>query len=196
MSTIESIFESCIRDLAHSAATSPLSGKQPTQAQISAGVFKKGHIVLHGMRISIENPQGSIRRGTDKNGKSWASPMHAHYGYFKGTTGADGNHIDCFIGPDCENPKCPIFIINQIDPETAIFDEHKVMIGYCDLYSAMTGYNINFTPGWKGLGTIERTTIAQLRNWMTHGDTTVPFEPLTEQTESRRLTVRLVELLN
>lgn len=177
MSSIGTIFEMCLRDIAHSAATSPLSGKQPSFAQISAGVFKKGHITIHGMRISIENPQGSIRRGTDKNGKAWACAMHGHYGYFKGTVGADGNQIDCFLGPDCENPNCPIFVINQVDPDTGIFDEHKVMIGYCDLNSAIFGYNSNYTPGWKGLGTIDQTTIKQFRNWMTHGDTSAPFEP-------------------
>jgi hypothetical protein len=59
------------------------------------------------------------------------------------------------------------------------------MIGYCDLNSARAGYLINFTPGWKGLGTIDETTIKGLRNWLTHGDTQAPYEPPIQIGESK-----------
>lgn len=177
---MKTFLEFCLRDIAHGAATSPLNDLDQSDAQLNAGNYKKGQIRLHGMRISIENPQGSVRRGVDPSGTKWACTMHAHYGYFKGTVGADGGHVDCFLGPDCENIKCPVFIVNQIKvhgEEFGVFDEHKVMIGYCDRNSAIAGYMSNFSPGWKGLGSIEETTIHGLRNWLSHGDTQAPFEP-------------------
>lgn len=168
--------EFCLRDIAHSAATSPLNDyRQPTDGQKRAGNFKKGSVRLHGLAISIENPRGSLRSGVDKNGTKWTCTMAHHYGYFKGTVGRDKDHIDCFLGNDCENPQCPVFVINQIDPSTGEFDEHKVMIGFCDFNTAMHGYLSSYSPGWNGIGTIEETTIQDLRTWLSSGATTEPY---------------------
>ena len=54
--------------------------------------------LFDGFDISIENPLGSTRSGTDRNGKKWSVEMPVDYGYFKGTTGADKDHIDVMIG--------------------------------------------------------------------------------------------------
>ena len=71
-----------VEHAAHEAATSPLNDEpQPTDAEIAAGNYKKGHIQLHGLDISIENPKGSTRSGTDKDGNKWESTLTAHYGY-------------------------------------------------------------------------------------------------------------------
>lgn len=57
----------------HAAATSVQNDlPAPTQAQIEAGNYKKGHIKVHGLDIAVENPRGSERRGTDPDGKEWA----------------------------------------------------------------------------------------------------------------------------
>lgn len=72
---------------AHEAATSPLNSiPDPTQAQIEAGNYKKGHVNLHGLDISIENPAGSTRRGVDENGRGWETKLSHHYGYIKGVS--------------------------------------------------------------------------------------------------------------
>ncbi|MDI9554473.1 MAG: hypothetical protein QM256_01655, partial [Pseudomonadota bacterium] len=64
------------------AATSPLNDRpQPTEAQKDAGNYAKGHVKLHGLDISIENPRGSERAGTDKAGKPWSVVMEHPYGY-------------------------------------------------------------------------------------------------------------------
>lgn len=173
------LLEQTLRDIAHQAATSPLNDlRQPSQKQLDAGVYKKGHYRLHGLGISIENPQGSVRSGTDSNGKRWQTTMHAHYGYIKGTVGADNGHLDCFLGPDCENCDCPVFIINQLctsEENFGNFDEHKIMIGYHDEQAAISGYMINFSPGWKGFGSIRQTTIDGLKEWIKNGDTRAPY---------------------
>jgi hypothetical protein len=41
----------------------------PTEVQKEAGNYKKGHVKVGSFDITIENPQGSVRRGTDANGK-------------------------------------------------------------------------------------------------------------------------------
>ena len=44
------------------AATSPANTlPEPTEPQKEAGNYKKGHLSLHGLDISIENPRGSER---------------------------------------------------------------------------------------------------------------------------------------
>ena len=69
----------------------------PTEAQKTAGNYQKAHIRIHGLDISIENPKGSYRTGVHA-GKPWRVRMPADYGYIRGTTGADGDHVDCSSG--------------------------------------------------------------------------------------------------
>ena len=77
----------------------------PTDAQKEAGNYKKGHISIQGLPITLENPQGSIRSGKDGNGRAWEVTMPAHYGYIKRTEGADGEQVDVYIGetPSSDN---------------------------------------------------------------------------------------------
>lgn len=142
----------------------------PTQAQKEAGNYKKAHVKVQGLDISIENPKGTYRCGKDPNGKEWKNKMVHHYGYFKRTLGKDGDHIDCFIGPNIKSEL--VFIINQIKPSSGVFDEHKVMLGFDSLEDAREGYLVNYTPGWKGLGEIKSMTVDQFKTWLEKADTT------------------------
>ena len=118
-----------IDQAAHAAATSIQNDlPEPSQAQIEAGNYKKGHIKVHGLDIAVENPRGSERRGTDQDGKEWAHTMSDHYGYIKRTTGADQEQIDTYVGKNPESEK--VYIVDQIDQRNGSFDEHKVMMGF------------------------------------------------------------------
>lgn len=75
---------------------------EPTEAQKEAGNYKKGHVQVGTFDITIEQPEGSIRRGTDADGKKWEIKMHNTYGYFRGTEGVDGDHIDVFLSNDID----------------------------------------------------------------------------------------------
>ena len=75
----------------------------PTEAQKEAGNYRKGHVRLHGMDISIENPHGSERSGVGKDGKPWSVTMPASYGYVRRTEGADGDQVDVYVGPEPES---------------------------------------------------------------------------------------------
>lgn len=144
----------------------------PSAAQKEAGNYSKGKVTLHGLRLSIENPRGSIRSGTDATGKPWSVTMPHHYGYFLGTEGKDGDHVDFFLGPNPDSQQ--VLIINQRKPSSGHFDEHKVMLGFDSPAEAARGYMASYTPGWKGLQSAIPTTIPVLKEWLNHHDTTQP----------------------
>lgn len=145
---------------------------EPTEAQKEAGNYKKGHLSLQGLDIALENPKGSTRSGTDQDGKAWQSTMAHDYGYIKRTLGADGDHVDVFIGdrPDSEM----VYVVDQVDPKTGKFDEHKVMMGFADEQAARDGYLANYEKGWKGLIAIKAMPVDEFKRWVKEGDTTKP----------------------
>ncbi|MDX7753339.1 PLxRFG domain-containing protein [Aeromonas caviae] len=149
---------------------------EPTEAQKEAGNYKKGHLKLQGLDIALENPKGSTRSGTDQDGRAWQSTMAHDYGYIKRTLGADGDHVDVFIGdkPDSET----VYVVDQVDPKTGKFDEHKVMMGFSDEQAAREGYLGNYEAGWKGLGAIKAMPVESFKRWVKEGDTTKPADSM------------------
>jgi hypothetical protein len=142
---------------------------RPTEAQASAGNYKKAHIRLHGLAISIENPKGSIRSGVNSfTGERWQRRMTAHYGYIRGYQGADKDQLDVFIGPEPESQR--VYIVNQIVPETGAFDEHKAILGCGNLEDAKALYLSNYQKGWKGIGNIKALSIDEFKDWLEEGD--------------------------
>lgn len=135
----------------------------PTEAQKEAGNYKKGKVTIQGFDISIEQPQGSVRLGVDENGKQWSVTMNNTYGYIRKTEGKDGDHIDVFLGDNPESNK--VFVIDQVNPNTGQFDEHKVMLGFNSALSARKAYLSNYEKGWKGLGNITAVDIETFRKW-------------------------------
>lgn len=122
---------------------------EPTEAQKEAGNYKKGHVQVGMFDITIEQPEGSIRRGTDAAGKQWESKMHNTYGYFRGTEGVDGDHIDVFLSNDIDvwNGR-KVYVVDQYNPD-GTFDEHKVMLGFNDMDEAKGDYLANYKKGWE-----------------------------------------------
>lgn len=122
---------------------------EPTEAQKEAGNYKKGHVQVGTFDITIEQPQGSVRKGTDANGKKWESKMHNTYGYFRGTEGVDGDHIDVFLSNDIDgwNGR-KVYVVDQYNPD-GTFDEHKVMLGFNDMDEAKSDYLANYENGWE-----------------------------------------------
>lgn len=165
-----------INAAAHAAATSPQNDlAEPTEAQKEAGNYKKGHAQIHGMEISIENPAGSKRR------PEWPE-LKSHYGYIRRTEGADGDHVDTFIGSKPESDR--VYVVDQKDPKSGKFDEHKVMLNFDSLATARKGYLENYTKGWKGLGAITEVPMANFKAWLKDGDTKKEFA--TRETSNAR----------
>lgn len=154
-----------IDEAANQAATSPTNDTpEPTDAQKEAGNYKVGRVSINGLDISIENPAGSRRR------PEWP-PLTHHYGYIRGTEGRDGDHVDVFLTDQADNADLPVFVVDQVDPETRRFDEHKAMLGFADEKTAHEGYLANYEDGWQGLGNIRRFTLDEFKQWL-QGDTT------------------------
>lgn len=143
--------------------------QQPTEGQKEAGNYKKGHVSIQGMDITIENPKGSKRSGIDKEGKPWEVEMNNAYGYFKRTEGKDGDHVDVFIGEHPTSEK--VFVVDQVD-EKGAFDEHKVMMGFNSKEEAAAAYNANYSQGWKGLGAITEMGVDEFKAWVKDGKRT------------------------
>lgn len=135
----------------------------PTEAQKKAGNYKMGHVKVDGMDITIENPKGSERSGTDKDGNKWSVTMNNTYGYIRGTEGVDGDHIDVFLSDNPESGK--VFVVDQVN-EDGTFDEHKVMYGFDTRQDAEEAYLANYSPGWTGLGQITEVSKEQFRKWI------------------------------
>ena len=117
-------------------------------AQAEAGNYKKGHVTVEGLPVSIETAKGQMRRGVDAQGRQWEHKSVTHYGYILRTRGADGDHLDVHLNPKEPNAETGrVFVLNQKDKTTGAFDEHKVMLGYKTLISAMNDYMRGFPPG-------------------------------------------------
>lgn len=98
----------------------------------------QGRTTFAGLKISIENRKGSIRRGVDSDGHTWAIKMKYDYGYIRETEGVDGDHVDCYLG-DNENAR-NVYIIHQKIPGTDTYDEDKCMLGFNTLEEAKRAY--------------------------------------------------------
>lgn len=137
--------------------------QNPTEAQKEAGNYRKGHITIDGYNITIENPKGSERSGTDKNGNKWSVTMNNDYGYIRGTEGVDGDHIDVFLSDNPESGDA--FVIDQVNPD-GTFDEHKVMYGFKSALAAKRAYMANYSKDWTGLGNITRVSKEEFKKWV------------------------------
>lgn len=131
----------------------------PTEAQKEAGNYKKGHVQVGTFDITIEQPHGSVRKGTDADGKQWESKMNNTYGYIRGAVGVDGDHIDVFLSNDIDgwNGR-KVYVVDQYNPDGS-FDEHKVMLGFNDQDEAKGDYLANYEQGWENGRRIDITGV-------------------------------------
>ena len=140
----------------------------PTPAQAQAGNYAKGHLRLHGLDLAIETPRGGTRSGVGADGRPWSVQMPAHYGEVKRTEGADGDPVDVYLGPQAEDASAPVFVVDQIDPDTGRFDEHKVMLGFSSDAEAVAAYNAAFNDdsGPRRRGAITRMSLDEFKAWL------------------------------
>lgn len=153
--------------------------KVPSKAQAEAGNYRMGHVAIGGLRMTIETPKGRIRRGQDASGRKWAVRLPAHYGYIKGTEGADGDHVDAYLGPHAhEADRHPVHVVDQHDARSGRFDEHKAMVGFPSREHAIAAYDAAFSDG-RGPDrrkAVHTLTFADFRHWVGNGDTTTPLK--------------------
>lgn len=161
--------------VALTAAELDLAGRnvdpEPTDAQKASGNYKKGHIPWKGLNITIETAAGGWRRGVGTDGKPWSIKLREAYGYIKKTESeADGDHLDVFISRDDLDSEI-VFVINQVDPTTGRFDEHKIVLATTSAARAKEIYRRNYSEGWAGFDSIKAMTLDDFKDWIVSGDT-------------------------
>lgn len=117
---------------AHNAAMSDHARRvlqEPSDRQKAAGNYRKKPVNFQGLRISIECPAGTARRGKDPNGHPWMTVMQNDYGYIRRTEGVDGDHVDVYLGP---NPEASMaYVVHQRRAgDWEEYDEDKCMLGF------------------------------------------------------------------
>ena len=111
-----------INNAAHTGAFGHNPRSEPTLAQLAAGNYKKGVVMVKGLSIAIENPAYTYRKGMDKTGQQWMCLMQAHYGYIQGYKGNDGDDMDVFTVLPLKTTRCISSIKKQ---QTAILTNTK-----------------------------------------------------------------------
>ncbi|MFT3987172.1 hypothetical protein [Aestuariivirga sp.] len=146
----------------------------PTPAQKEDGNYRKGHVSWNGIDLSIENPKGSVRSGTNADGTAWQSEMPATYGYVRRTQGADGDQVDFYMGGNPDSKR--VYVIDQQDPKTGKFDEHKIVAGVNSKEEAEAIYNASFSDGSGSdrRRSVKEMDVGQLKQWLADGDKSKP----------------------
>lgn len=161
------------------AAAAEETAPDPTPAQAEAENYKTGKAKWRGLNLSVENKKGTTRSKVGPDGKTaWSVTMPAHYGRILGTTGADGDQVDFYMG-DMENSDF-VLIVNQVDAETGAFDEHKVILGTGGEAAARRVYEQGFSDG-KGrdrIGSATPTSFEGFKAWLDNADLKKPTEPV------------------
>lgn len=112
----------------------------------------------NGLTLSIENAAGSVRTGRDG---SWKMKYKYPYGYIRKTLGADGDHIDCYVGPkeDASN----VYVVHQNDHNTGAYDEDKCMLGFDSEESAKKAYIDHHSEGKKAFRSMTTLTLDEFK---------------------------------
>lgn len=161
------------RDDVHREAAN--ADPNPSPAQAEAGNYRKGHIQWQGLDISVETAMGEKRKGIGRDGKPWSCIMPTAYGYVKRTVGADGDHVDVYLGDNPESGK--VWVLDQVDHQTKKFDEHKVGIMYNTLADYLADYHLAHGDGMSSerIHGVTEMTVDQLKSWLEYGDLTKPL---------------------
>lgn len=126
-----------------------------------------------GLDVHVEVPKGGTRKAKDG---SWeVRDMPAHYGYFKGTKGSDGEEVDVYLGEHLNDDVA--WVVDQVNADTGKFDEHKVMAGFPSREDAVKAYGRGFSDG-KGadrMGHITPVHVADLKSWVKSRGAKTPF---------------------
>lgn len=153
------------------AAAAAEAHPNPSEAQAEAENHKVGRVKLHGLDISIETAKGNTRPGRD-------APVAAHYGRILGTRGADGDHVDVYVGDHPDSARA--FVIDQFDPESGAFDEKKTVLGANTADEATAIYDAGFSDGSglerrRGAAPTEMS-VDEFKAWLKDGDQTKPAQ--------------------
>ncbi len=152
------------------------------------------------LTFTLELLRGDTRSGQSPTGETWSVIMPAAYGYFPGIMGADSEDVDVYIASPFDT-NGSIFIVDQINPNSQTFDEHKVMMGFESKDLARATYEAVFSDGSGSsrVGAISYMSPQDLSTWIASGDHTVPYAwtpstPLQVQPQSSAPPSEIIEI--
>lgn len=145
----------------YKALTAGMGKKEKTAEEFKL----QGHTTHQGLGIAIENRKGSVRKGVDKDGKPWRTKMIHPYGYIKGTKGADGEEVDCYVGP-CSDAS-HAHVVHQ-KKEDGSYDEDKVMLGFASKDDARKAYLAHYNTD-RFLGPIKSVFMPKFKEMVESG---------------------------
>ena len=124
---------------------------------------------VHGIECVIETPKGGMR-----SGPGWETVMPAHYGYIKGVQGADGDSLDCYIGPESNGWA---YVVDQATLDGKKFDEHKVMLNFPSATRALNTYRAGHHKAEDIMLDWTPMPVAEFKQWMRTANLQRPCSP-------------------
>lgn len=167
-----------------------VTNTSPTELQKEKGNYKKGKVTIKGLKITIENPIGSVRSGKDKDNNEWEIKMPYSYGYFNRTLGKDGDQFDVYLGTHLED--FDVFIVDQVDCDSGAFDEHKIMFGFKNETEAKQAYLDCYEENWKGFGCITKISLNKFKIWL--NDSSMNKYPASKLNMSSKIDYKNIDL--
>jgi phage-related protein (TIGR01555 family) len=156
--------------------TRPLRRATDEDGASSITTRAQGMADWHALPVRIETPEGGVRTGITPSGESWRTMMPADYGFIDlGIDGADGDSLDCYVGPSPESNN--VFVVDQLTLDGKKFDEHKIMLGFITKESALEDYMLGHHLSKRTFAAITEMTIPRFRKWMAAHDMTKPCDP-------------------
>ena len=117
----------------------------------------QGRTKFHDLDISIENKKGSIRKWYDPLKKEEGqTKMKCPYGYIRLSEGADGEHVDCYLGDKEDSKK--VYVVHQQNPKNGKYDEDKVMLKFETADEAKKAYLAHYNDP-KFFGSMDELSI-------------------------------------
>lgn len=121
-----------------------------------------------GLKCVIETPQFTLRVGKD-----FINPSPAHYGYIDGFIGADGDEVDCYIGPITGSRL--VYVIDQNKLWAPVFDEHKCFLCFGSKNEAVKTFFFGHGASRRIFRAIRTLEIDEFKHWLKHGNKKVPI---------------------
>ena len=101
---------------------------------------------FQGLIIVIEYLSGDVRNKVMSNGATISNTMPTAYGYILRTNDIHGEEIDMYLA-NMPDYTADALVIDQINPNDSVFDEHKVMLGFSSTDEAVQNYMEVFSDG-------------------------------------------------
>jgi hypothetical protein len=109
-----------------------------------------------GLPVSIEYPKNSMRIFRNEAGDVvYRKLMQYPYGFLDGSTGRDGDEIDCILGPNQQCKQVFVMHMKDMGPDVGQReDEDKVLLGFDSYIAALSAFHANYPLKFFGGATV------------------------------------------